>query len=89
MKATENNYQPGEKREIDAEQLLKSVEMQLAAQRRPARASYDSRAVFRIGSLIFIVAATLIALSVLQWMVSGMARQAHSDVPSAEAAGKK
>src|SRR5437870_2171013 len=79
-------------RKTDAEQLLKIVEFQLAQQRKERHAG-DPRTAFRIWSLVVIVVGMILALLVLQWMLTQLprperARQNPTSVPTEQPAGR-
>lgn len=70
----EQNKEPLPQRpEIDPDQLLKSIELQLLTQRRDSHAG-SGRLAFRVGSLAFILIATLLALLALHGMLAQMPR---------------
>ena len=72
--------------EVDAERLLKALEIQMAAKRaRPEAVSSDYNLVsFRYWSLIVIVVGTLVSVAIMEYFVSQLPRPRHAQpAPSA------
>lgn len=83
-----NDFQNVPATTAEVDELLRRVERELGAHRQ-ARGQRDSRAAFRVGSLVFIIGAAIAALSVLQWMVWQLPQPEHRSAVSEQAENKK